>query len=108
MRDDSSPVSIFRISSSSKTDPKLVAARNGVRRLKMVLILIYVHMADLASPAVITSWCMLQLRHPNILAFKDTAEVEEKGETVIYLVTEPVKPLADCLDELDMTGSARC
>ncbi len=49
----------------------------------------------------------LQLRHPNVLAFKDTAEVEEKGETVLYLVTEPVKPLADVLEELDMEGSAR-
>lgn len=49
----------------------------------------------------------MQLRHPNVLAFKDTAEVEEKGETVIYLVTEPVKPLADVLEELDISGSAR-
>ena len=49
----------------------------------------------------------MQLRHPNVLAFKDTAEVEEKGETVIYLITEPVKPLADILEDLDISGSAR-
>lgn len=49
----------------------------------------------------------LQLRHPNVLAFKFTTEVEEKGETVIYLVTESVKPLADVLDSLDVSDDAR-
>ena len=33
---DGSPVSIFRISAQSKQDPKLVAARNGAKRLRMV------------------------------------------------------------------------
>ena len=36
MRDEGTAVSVFKISSTSKTDPKLVAARNGIRRLKMV------------------------------------------------------------------------
>ena len=35
-KEDESAVSVFRISSASKSDPKLQAARNGVRRLKMV------------------------------------------------------------------------
>lgn len=43
-----------------------------------------------------------QLRHPNVLQFKDTAELEERGETVIYLVTEAVAPLADHLQRLDI------
>jgi len=50
---------------------------------------------------------MLQLRHPNVLAFKFTVEVEEKGDTIIYLVTESVKPLADVLGDLAITEDAR-
>ena len=49
-----------------------------------------------------------QVRHPNILAFKDTLEMEEKHETVIYVVTEPVTPLEELLAELDVQGEARC
>lgn len=52
-------------------------------------------------------FCRYQVRHPNILTFKDTMELEEKGETVIYLVTEPVTPLATILTELDIEGPAR-
>ena len=48
------------------------------------------------------------MRHPNILAFKDTLELEEKHETVIYVVTEPVTPLEELLAELDVQGEARC
>ena len=48
------------------------------------------------------------MRHPNILAFKDTVEVEEKGLTTIYIVTEPVKPLTTVLDELHLAGPSRC
>lgn len=33
---DGSPVSVFRISSSNKQDPKLSSARNGVKRLRTV------------------------------------------------------------------------
>ena len=46
--------------------------------------------------------CGVQLRHPNILQFKETAELEERGETVIYLVTEARTPLADHLQHLDI------
>lgn len=35
-KDDGSPVSVFRLSVADPNDRKLVAARNGVRRLKMV------------------------------------------------------------------------
>ena len=50
----------------------------------------------------------LQLRHPNVLSFKDTAELDERGETIIYLVTEPVTALLEVLQSLDVTGPARC
>lgn len=49
----------------------------------------------------------LQLRHPNVLAFRDSIEVVEKGVTVIYLITEPVKPVKLVLDELDLRGQQR-
>ena len=35
-KEDGSPVSVFRISAANKEDAKLVAARNGVKRLRMV------------------------------------------------------------------------
>ena len=34
-------------------------------------------------------------------------EVEEKGQTVIYLVTEPVMPLVQVLSDLDMSTAAK-
>lgn len=40
--------------------------------------------------------------------YKDTAEVDERGETVIYLVTEPVKPLDEALRALRFDGTQRC
>lgn len=49
----------------------------------------------------------MQLRHPNVLAFKFTVELEEKGDTLIYLVTECVKPLTTVLGSLDITEEAR-
>lgn len=35
-KDDNSPVSVFKISAADANDKKLVAARNGVKRLKLV------------------------------------------------------------------------
>mmetsp|Transcript_346 Transcript_346/g.854 ORF Transcript_346/g.854 Transcript_346/m.854 type:complete len:822 (+) Transcript_346:2496-4961(+) len=81
-REDGSVASVFKVSAVDPNDKKLVVARNGVRRLKM-------------------------LRHPNILAFKDSAEVQEKGATVIYLVTQPVRSLKTVLEELDLQGQHR-
>lgn len=49
----------------------------------------------------------MQLRHPNILAFKDMVETTEKGATVIYLITEPIKPLKLLMEELDLSGQQR-
>lgn len=46
-----------------------------------------------------------QVKHPNILSFRDTHEAEERGETVIYLVTEPATPLLSTLEELSGGGS---
>jgi SCY1-like protein 1 len=43
-----------------------------------------------------------------VLAFKDSAEVQEKGQTVVYLVTQPVKPLKLVLEELNLNGQHRC
>lgn len=81
-REDGSPVSVFRIAATDPNDLKLIAARNGVKRLRM-------------------------LRHPNILAFKDSIEVQEKGQQVLYLVTEAVRPLITVLKELDLAGKHR-
>ena len=57
---------------------------------------------SLCMPAVV------QLRHPNILQFKETAELEERGETAIYLVTEACTPLADHLQHLDIQVCHQC
>jgi SCY1-like protein 1 len=48
-----------------------------------------------------------QVRHPNVLAFKETLEVEEKGATVLYVITEAVAPLTEVLQQLDIEGHAR-
>jgi hypothetical protein len=45
-----------------------------------------------------------QLRHPNILSYKDSLEVPERGGVTLYLVTEPVKPLSMVLSELSLSG----
>ena len=50
----------------------------------------------------------VQVRHPNILALKDTMEVEDKGLTTLYIITEPVTPLAEILKEREIEGAARC
>ena len=51
--------------------------------------------------------CLLQLRHPNVLSFKETIEVEERGETVLYLVTEAAEPLTTTLRSLDISNTHR-
>ena len=54
----------------------------------------------------------VQVRHPNILTFQFSAEIErEEGGVVrptVYIVTEPVMPLAEKVKELDLTGVQRC
>lgn len=49
----------------------------------------------------------LQLRHPNVLAFKDSIETQERGMHVVYLVTEAVKPLATVLKDINLAGHHR-
>lgn len=56
---------------------------------------------------LLVSCSVWQLRHPNILAFKDSLEVQEKGQQVVYLVTEAVSPLSTLLKELDLSGKHR-
>ena len=50
-----------------------------------------------------------QLRHPLLLQFKDSVEVEEKnGGVTLFLVTEAAQPLATLLQELRLGGTQRC
>lgn len=85
-KDDNSPVSIFSLTCQSNQDGRLAAARNGVKRLRTV-------------------------RHPNVLSFLHSAEVETvEGSLVkptIYIVTEPVMPLAEKVKELNLEGTQR-
>lgn len=71
-RADGAPVSVWRLAATSKSDARLDAGRHGVKRLRTT-------------------------RHPAVLAFRDSVEVEERGETVLYMVTEPVAPLGGVL-----------
>ncbi|GLT74526.1 hypothetical protein SLA2020_463160 [Shorea laevis] len=85
-KDDGSPVSIFSLSGSNPQDGHLAAGRNGVKRLRTV-------------------------RHPNILSFLHSTEVETlDGSTTkvtIYIVTEPVMPLSEKIKELGLQGTQR-
>ncbi|KAJ4840953.1 hypothetical protein Tsubulata_026935 [Turnera subulata] len=85
-KDDGSPVSIFSLSGSSAQDGHLAAGRNGVKRLRTV-------------------------RHPNILSFLHSTEVEtvegSSPRVTIYMVTEPVMPLSDKIKELGLEGTQR-
>ncbi|CAL0299982.1 unnamed protein product [Lupinus luteus] len=85
-KDDGSAVSIFSLSGSSAQDGHLVAGRNGVKRLRTV-------------------------RHPNILSFLHSAEIEtyDAGtpKVTIYIVTEPVMPLSEKVKELGLKGTQR-
>ncbi|KAG0591818.1 hypothetical protein KC19_1G204500 [Ceratodon purpureus] len=85
-KDDNSPVSIFSYTGSNAQDARLAAARNGAKRLRIV-------------------------RHPNVLAFLHSTEAETMDGGVlkptIYLVTEPVVPLAEKIQELDLQGTQR-
>ncbi|KAK7376347.1 hypothetical protein VNO78_34813 [Psophocarpus tetragonolobus] len=85
-KDDGSPVSIFSLSGTNAEDGHLAAARNGVKRLRTV-------------------------RHPNILSFLHSTEIEtvEAGspKVTIYMVTEPVMLLSDKIKELGLEGTQR-
>ncbi|RYQ91359.1 hypothetical protein Ahy_B09g097246 isoform B [Arachis hypogaea] len=85
-KDDGSPVSIFSLTGSTAQDGHLAAGRNGVKRLRTV-------------------------RHPNILSFLHSTEVETydggSPKVTIYIVTEPVMPLTDKIRELGLEGTQR-
>ncbi|OMO63639.1 Cytochrome P450 [Corchorus capsularis] len=85
-KDDGSPVSIFSLTGSNPQDGHLAAGRNGVKRLRTV-------------------------RHPNILSFLHSTEVESfdgsSTKVTIYIVTEPVMPLSEKIKELGLEGTQR-
>ncbi|CAA7028825.1 unnamed protein product [Microthlaspi erraticum] len=85
-KDDGSPVSIFTLSGNNAQDGHLAAGRNGVKRLRTV-------------------------RHPNILSFLHSTEVETNDgattKVTIYIVTEPVMPLSDKIKELGLKATQR-
>ncbi|KAJ6884428.1 N-terminal kinase-like protein [Populus alba x Populus x berolinensis] len=84
--DGGSAVSIFSLSGSNALDGHLAAGRNGVKRLRTV-------------------------RHPNILSFLHSTEVESvegsSSRVTIYIVTEPVMPLSEKIKELGLEGAQR-
>ena len=90
--DPSIEVSVFKLTAASAQDARLVAARNGVKRLRMGLPPPPPAPLASSSPAV-HAFCACfpphspraptilplraaQLRHPNVLAYKDSLEVE--------------------------------
>ncbi|XWS08382.1 hypothetical protein CRYUN_Cryun41cG0074900 [Craigia yunnanensis] len=85
-KDDGSPVSIFSLSGSNPQDGHLAAGRNGVK-------------------------CLRTVRHPNILSFLHSTEVEaidgSSTKVTIYIVTEPIMPLSEKIKELGLEGTQR-
>jgi len=94
---------VFKLVGASASDPKLVAARNGVKRLRTVR-----GRQACRQPGLTRRG--LQLRHPLLLQYKDSVELEadKAGAVTLYLVTEAVQPLATLLQELQLQGSQRC
>ncbi|KMZ62159.1 Protein kinase [Zostera marina] len=85
-KEDGSMVSIFCLSGNNAQDGHLAAGRNGVKRLRTV-------------------------RHPNILSFLHSTETEvlegPNAKITIYIVTEPVMPLSEKINELGLKGTQR-
>jgi len=85
-KEDNAPVSIFKTNPSSLESSQWQCAKNGARRLKM-------------------------LRHPNVLEYKYSVEMEQGeksgGGPVLYIVTEAVAPLETKLKELALDGKDR-
>lgn len=54
---------------------------------------------------------VFQVRHPNILSFLHSAEIETydagSPKVTIYIVTEPVMPLSEKIKELGLEGTQR-
>lgn len=56
--------------------------------------------------------CSFQVRHPNILSFLYSTEVEtldssSTSRITLYMVTEPVMPLSEKIKELGLEGTQR-
>eukprot|EP00210_Caulerpa_lentillifera_P001710 g1643.t1 len=79
LKSDKTPVSIFKFSFSPGHDSRITnGARHGIKSLRT-------------------------LRHPGVLVFKDSIEVEEKGSTTLYLITEPIRLLSSLLAENELS-----
>ena len=63
------------------------------------------------SVRLINYYILLQVRHPNILSFLHSTEVEthdgSTSKVTIYIVTEPVMPLSDKIKELGLKATQR-
>lgn len=57
------------------------------------------------------SYQYFQVRHPNILSFLHSTETEvlegPNAKITIYIVTEPVMPLSEKINELGLKGTQR-
>ncbi|KYQ93598.1 hypothetical protein DLAC_04973 [Tieghemostelium lacteum] len=75
-KDDGSPVSIFSFD-KTKNQSKIDVAKNGFKRAKTI-------------------------RHPNFLTYLDGIEMDSN----IYIVTEPIQPLDDLIDDIKKYDNA--
>eukprot|EP00232_Nephroselmis_pyriformis_P021277 CAMPEP_0182856568 /NCGR_PEP_ID=MMETSP0034_2-20130328/2514_1 /TAXON_ID=156128 /ORGANISM="Nephroselmis pyriformis, Strain CCMP717" /LENGTH=603 /DNA_ID=CAMNT_0024987663 /DNA_START=93 /DNA_END=1900 /DNA_ORIENTATION=- len=80
--EDGSEVSIFVLKANTPSDPSLLAGRNGCKRLRT-------------------------MRHPNIVLCHECPEIEGSPAPTLYIVTEPVTPLQDVLNDLQLDGPER-
>lgn len=122
-QDDGSPVSVFSLSGSNAQDGHLAAARNGVKRLRTVCYfpildfqIIYLFWFGFVFCGLCCIDCAVvllffQVRHPNILSFLHSTEIETydagSPKVTIYIVTEPVMPLSEKIKELGLEGTQR-
>ena len=73
-----------------------------------VEIYLFIHHFSTGIEAAVASF---QVRHPNILSFLHSTEVESvegsSSRVTIYIVTEPVMPLSEKIKELGLEGAQR-
>lgn len=130
-------VSIFSLSGNDAQDGHLAAGRNGVKRLRTVnyfslsgtcisilqcekLLFILktrlslsqiIKQCNIHFYGVMISHQYSQVRHPNILSFLHSTETEvfdgPNAKITIYIVTEPVMPLSEKINELGLKGTQR-
>lgn len=116
-------MSVFSISGSNAQDGHLAAARNGVKRLRTVSLLLlssiyhfillfcFIITYANANGSFLILFFSFQVRHPNILSFLHSTEAEtldaSTTKQTIYIVTEPVMPLSEKIKELSLQGIQR-